>query len=706
MKRYENEEIWKSALGAIKVFRNNKHQCGELTDEDIKNRCSELAAYDCNDKEISKSKLELRQMEDKGEIFNSHLFIRLARHFYLEEVIEKKNTSEERILMETLHAFLGNHYYFETKSEVFSELYTLGYKYPQKYDTSVKNDIFINRMADSAIYLKDEGFKIGVEKDSIKYDHIVEQNIFSMLEKKIEAVGGVYILKEIMNEYINKNYIPSIERFYISRKSNNKRNEPLNLLINLAVKHLNTDIRSNYGVEKLDSVNKIIRLAEAWLDISDIQGTSSIEYSMFEVQDFPYYLKNEMIFEKMCIPAQYTSKFILLLLENLIKPWFDLVLNSEKNYKYEEYRKIAEYILNQKKHFGSINIYDIKKKTNFAKYKIESILKDISIPKRNVNLEFTSLEGKVNLCTRPLISDLLNNYIFINQHFTGIGFFIAAHEMIKQKKSDLDRVQGPIVEEILRNEMKAKGYDYLYGKYKEKNGLKESDCDVILQGEKINFLEVKKKSATEEFNLIDDVSMLKSLSYGMIRAQKQAFSHELYMRKNKGMQLQIGSMIKKVLYDENQFPAVKISICLPEYSFLTSSAFSRRLIELLVMAKISSVEEVREKDLDNLNNYGEQIRKIIELINEGKNIDIDKVGFFSLFCSLQQVLTAIWSCDNKEEFLEVVHDWIYTDDKNLDPYISLLHTISDKEDPQKRKIRDALKEFSKQHPYCKILRTI
>ena len=178
------------------------------------------------------------------------------------------------------------------------------------------------------------------------------------------------------------------------------------------------------------------------------------------------------------------------------------------------------------------------------------------------------------------------------------------------------------------------------------------------------------------------------------------------MRKNKGMQLQIGSMIKKVLYDENQFPAVKISICLPEYSFLTSSAFSRRLIELLVMAKISSVEEVREKDLDNLNNYGEQIRKIIELINEGKNIDIDKVGFFSLFCSLQQVLTAIWSCDNKEEFLEVVHDWIYTDDKNLDPYISLLHTISDKEDPQKRKIRDALKEFSKQHPYCKILRTI
>lgn len=706
MKHCENEYSWKIALEEVEKIRNNEQQYSELTDEDIDKRCCELAIYNCNDEIISKSKLELRQMENRGEIFNSHLFRRLAKHFYLEEVIEKKNTSEERILMETLHAFLGNNYYFEVKREVFFELYTLVYNYPRKDDASVKNDIFINRMADSAIYLKNEGFKIGIEKDSIKYDHIVEQNIFSMLDKKIEAVGGVYILKEIMNEYINKNYIPLIDRFYISRKSNDERNEPLNLLINLAVKHLNTDIRSDYGVEKKDSINKIIRLAEAWLDISDIQGTSTIEYSMLELHDFPYYLKNEMIFEKMCIPAQYSSKFILLLLDNLIKPWFDLVLNSEKNYKYEEYRKIAEYILTQKKHLGCINIYDIKNKTNVAKYKIENILKDISIPKRNVNIEFTSLDGRVNLYTRPLISDLLNNYIYINQHFTGIGFFIAAHEMIKQKKSNLDRVQGTIVEEILRNEMKSKGYDYLYGKYEEKNGVPQSDCDVILLGEKINFLEVKKKSATEEFNLIDDVSMLKSLSKGMIRAQKQAFSHELYIRKNKGMQLKMGSMIKKVLYDENQFPAVKISICLPEYSFLTSSSFSRRLLELLVIAKVSAVEEARQVDLDNLNDYGEQIRKIIELINEGKNIDIHKVGFCSLFCSLQQVLTAIWSCDNKEEFLEVIHDWIIIDDKNLDPYISLLHTIGYQQNPEERKIRDALKNFSKQHPYYKILRTI
>lgn len=706
MKRFENSNTWKVALDAIEEFENKEQKYDKLTDDEIEKRCYELASYVIDDKIKTKSELELRQLENDGEIFNSHLFLRLARHFYLEEVIEEKNTLEKRILMETLHAFLGNQYYFDVKNDVFIELCILANKYPRKYDTSIKTDISINRMVESAVYLKNKGFEIGVKKASIKYGDEVEKNIFSMLDKKMEVVGGIHILKKVMNEFINKNYIPSIDRFAISRTIDNSRNEPLNLLINLSVRHLNSGITGIYDNERNDSITKIVRLAEAWLDISDIQGDSTIEYSMLGVNDFPYYLKNEMILEKMCIPAQYNARFVLLLLDNLIQPWFDLSLYVEKNYKYEEYRKVAEYMLNQKNLLGQVDTCDMKKKTNVARYKIDKILEDISICKRNINLEFTSLEGKVNLYTRPLISYSLNKYIFIDQHFTGIGFYIAAYDMIKEKINNLDRLQGPIVEKILRDEMKVKGYDYLSGKYKEKNGIKPSDCDVILQGEKINFFEVKKKSSTEEFNLIDDVSMLNSLSFGMIRAQKQAFSHELYMRKNEGMQLEMDSTIKNVVYNEKQFPAIKISVCLPEYSFLTSSTFSRVLMELLVIGKVSAVKETRQSELENFNRYGESIRETVESINEGKKFDSSNVGFFSLFCSLQQILIAIWSCDNKEEFLDVIDDWIYDTDKTLDPYISLLHTRYYQTNTDKSKIRNELKTFLKQHPYCKILRTI
>lgn len=370
MKRFENSNTWKLALDAIEEFENKEQKYDKLTDDEIEKRCYELASYVIDDKIKNKSDLELRQLENDGEIFNSHLFLRLARHFYLEEVIEEENTLEKRILMETLHAFLGNQYYFDVKNDVFIELCILANEYPRKYDTSIKTDSSINRMAESAVYLKNKGFEIGVKKASIKYDDEVEKNIFSMLDEK---------------------------------NGSGRRNT-------------------------------------------------------------------------------------YLLLDNLIQPWFDLSLYVEKNYKYEEYRKVAEYMLNQKNLLGQVDTCDMKKKTNVARYKIDKILDDISICKRNINLEFTSLEGKVNLYTRPLISYSLNKYIFIDQHFTGIGFYIAAYDMIKEKKSNLDSLQGPIVEKILRDEMKVKGYDYLSGKYKEKSGIKPSDCDVILQGEKINHL--------------------------------------------------------------------------------------------------------------------------------------------------------------------------------------------------------------------------
>lgn len=130
------------------------------------------------------------------------------------------------------------------------------------------------------------------------------------------------------------------------------------------------------------------------------------------------------------------------------------------------------------------------------------------------------------------------------------------------------------------------------------------------------------------------------------------------------------------------------------------------LIELLVIGKVSAVKETRQSELENFNRYGESIREIVESINEGKKFDSSNVGFFSLFFSLQQILIAIWSCDNKEEFLDVIDDWIYDTDKTLDPYISLLHTRYYQTNPDKSKIRNELKTFLKQHPYCKILRTI
>ena len=52
--------------------------------------------------------------------------------------------------------------------------------------------------------------------------------------------------------------------------------------------------------------------------------------------------------------------------------------------------------------------------------------------------------------------------MYIDQHFCGIGFYLAACDMIKEYYSELDRMQGIEVENMLREEMKEKGYNCIF----------------------------------------------------------------------------------------------------------------------------------------------------------------------------------------------------------------------------------------------------
>ncbi|MBN1060201.1 hypothetical protein [Clostridium botulinum] len=699
MKRFENSQTWEIALDTLNKFNNTNQFYSELKEDEINIQFHRLSYCNINDKNNTKSEIELRGLENKGEIFNSHLLIRIAKHLYLENAIENKDNVDKITILITLHAYLGNGYYFKVSVDIFNKLYSLGNICPSKYYASFEEQSSIKRVVESALYLKNKGFDFFITESRIETNENLEKSIFEILDKKVSIVGGLNFLQKIINKYISCNYIELIDRFIITRSVDDSRNEPLNLLINLAARHLYTRENNEKNIQIMD---EIIRIAQAWLDISDIQGESAIEYASMQYNDFPYYLKNEMIFEKMCIPVQYSKKFILKSLDYLIKPWFDKY--AKKQYKYTEYRKVTKYILSMQVCLGTITAVRIKNETHIAMHKVKKILEDIALPSNEVNTEFTCLDGKINFFNKPLIKIPINKYFFIDQHFSGFGFYLVAYDAIKENYKLIDREQGLIVEEILRDEIKKKGFKFSYGNYEKLNNIEGSDCDLVLEGKKICFFEVKKKFAMDEFNSIDDVSMLNSLSAGMIRAQKQAFSHELYLKENKFMKLINESGIEKIEFNEEMLPSIKVSICFPEYAFLTDSIFSRMLLELLMISSFSTRDESRQKKLENLNKYGKEIHDIVEIINEGKLIDAKDVGFLSLFCSLQQILTAIWCCDTKEQFLEILNVWIYSTDKTLNPYISLMYTIHSRNNKSSQSdLHKAMIDFAEKHGNIKVL---
>ena len=670
MKQYYNQESFKLIL---KIMRNMKNFNDidlinkETNNRSLKENCCSLSYYNINDSTEKGMKMNQRELdlkEQEGEIFNSYLLKIIARCLLLKGRVNNEDTNNLRIILEKLHYCLGNGYYFKTEEDIIKKLLIYGKNSTISKNEFIGDDKYIEQIAKSALYLKSKGIHICVGDEGIKCSEEIVKKIFDLLDEKIKIVGGVPFYIEIMKRFVNNTYCAIMDRYLLTRKVDNERNEPINLLLQLSGRHLQ-DRGVDSEEKRKELIDEIILIAESFLDIIVIQGESVFEYVNMDFRMLPYYLKNEMYFDKICIPMQYSKQFILKSMDYLIKPWFD---RANRKYCYKDYRKVAEYILSINCLKYNINSQQVKNETKIELYKIDQILEDISNPIADINKEYISFDKKTNLFSRPLIKISLNGYYMIDQHFSGIGFYFAAYDLIKKNYSKLDREQGLELEKMLHDEMKQKGYNFLTGKYNDMNGIVGSDCDLVLDKEYLYFLEVKKKSVMEEFDAVDDVSLFNSLAAGMIKAQVQSFSHELYLRKNKNLNLYNGNTYI-IKLDKKKLPARKISICFSEYSFLTSKLFSNKLLVSLLICNYNSVD--KKKDLKVLKKCADKLRKTIaELKKEVESLN--RIEFFSLFCSMQQILTAIWCTDNEEQFIKIINKWIYSQNKTLNPYIDII----------------------------------
>ena len=451
------------------------------------------------------------------------------------------------------------------------------------------------------------------------------------------------------------------------------------MLISLAIKHLNINDK-NYD-KKECQCREIIDLAQAWYNILEVEGESGIEYAMATVNRYPLELYNQIIVDKFCIPKQYTKDYILASLDHMIQPLFYL---CNKKYSYSDYRKVACYLMNQPFFIGVLDRSVMKRQLDVANYKIDLILEDISIPAMQVNAEFTNIDAACNHYKWPLIRFPMERYVYIDYHICGFGFYNVIYEIIKRCDGSLDKKQGIYVENMLKEELQKKGYGYFSGKYaalKEKN-LNDSECDLVMQSNSTFFFEVKKTSISDELENMDDVTMLQQLAKGMVRAQKQCFLHELYLRENGSICLEDNGVERVIEPVGKLEKCLKISVCHQEYSFLTSKSFSSLLLETILSGRIDVKDSARKNDLDALNKLGKQILDIYSRNGKQERIVPREVAFYSLFCSLQQILTALWNSKDEEEFLYMVKEWIYCQDKSLDPYLQILIHIYHRENPE------------------------
>lgn len=126
---------------------------------------------------------QLWQMEEDGEIVNSHIFIRMAKHYFLQEKLTMKDYSKERILCATIHSYIGNMYYFLVQKDVFKRIFMLGMKLVETQEYDVIYDTFLKEIEKSIYIVQKYGIKLSATNGCIDWNDKTNKKIFEILEK-------------------------------------------------------------------------------------------------------------------------------------------------------------------------------------------------------------------------------------------------------------------------------------------------------------------------------------------------------------------------------------------------------------------------------------------------------------------------------------------------------------------------------------------
>ena len=315
MKNIENNKTWDLIIPVID--RVVSHNVETKENEDItKEKCAKLALYSYKaDVETAKiTEHELLKMEREGQIVGSNILVRIKRYYYILSKMQNLDCSKQLQLLTNLSSCLCNQFYYKVEESTIEQLLIYGLRLP---DFSIDiPQIQLDRMIESAKLLKNYGINPEIEYTGFSCSEKTSQEIFNLVEGKIKSVSGNYVLSKIFSEFFAE-YIPMFDLYNISRNVKDERNEPINVLLNLSVKHLRANIISSDADIIESKVNEIFQITRAWLDVFDIQSESGMEYSMMRVENFPLYFNNEIIYDKMCTPKQYSKKYILLLLDFL-----------------------------------------------------------------------------------------------------------------------------------------------------------------------------------------------------------------------------------------------------------------------------------------------------------------------------------------------------------------------------------------------------
>lgn len=614
-------------------------------------------------------KFNARKEAQSGNWFSSRIFIDLKRQLYLEaKLINPEHIIPVQIL-HTLHAYTGNGFYYLFDEATVVKLFEYAFDLFLVTGNGYWNSRTMNDVDSLISAVKHFGLKYSIdyeiENGKVLLTDNAHQKIHENIERLVRNIGGITVIRLLFERYLKTKFDKQIDRYLIHRNKSTLGSNvslqpiPYQYITQIALKFLkikvSTVLEMPLSTEQIDNAfSDLINDSRTYVNLLQVYNPSVMYDAMIEFESLPEYISNNIIFEVMCIPQQYSPNFIELLIKKLYLP---KIKNAEGCFflKSKNLPKLIRTILNYAP-CSIITEDSLHKETNIRKSFIREFLAHFSQECNKVNAEFNSILERTNTHEYPLIHLGNGEYFFLSPHFSGYAFCERIYKTLKSIFGRVfDVILGEAVEALAKELLDEKGYCYKYGHYAIGVDNEQGECDLILETDKrILFIELKKRPLPEEFEMGDDVEVLKCLGEGMLTAQKQAFKHRLYLKKHGKISL-YKNVDESIPFSElvgNGRMIDTISICLPEYCFFTTKTLASRIIESMYFVTYNAYDPEKRNRLDKLNKLSDEFRSLVDEYADGKKIDLHQLFFNVSFKSLQQFWTALNCSCSKEQFIE------------------------------------------------------
>lgn len=623
---------------------------------------------------------------ERGEWFVSKDFRSIITHLQLLKSLEGEDFSVEIDVLETLLAHLGNEVYYdicklEELLECAVDLYLVAKRDNNIYAFVMNEDMTL--LIHAVKILRKEGTQFEIVQGEPVMLPDSEEAVIRNIDKLIKQVGGMFFVKKLFENELMPKYNSQLGRYLIYRSKKifwgddkPESRIPYHYLIQLSLKHLKVKTLQTRE-SQMALYDKIIKIAKAYFEVLHLQGYSMFEDIFGTLTDFTFKLYKNLCFEKMYVPRQYHPDYLTMLLRNMLEPYYMHQNATIRTYSFANYVKTAEHIT--KTAMGPTIFYknELKDILKISEYKLSAILNDVSIDVEQVNQNFIHYLDETNTWRKPLIRLDEEIYFCLDGRMSGYGFYEVMYQIIFcVYGASFSAEQGDLLEEMVYKMFRSKHFSFVYGRYKQIDDLPERDCDMILDNNDTTmFIEIKKCPLPTSYERGNDIQVLKSLGKGMLYAQEQIMWHKVRLKEKGKLELYDKKWRKIQDYSLRNKRVIAVSICMPEYDFLTDRHITEAFLESSLLMSYHAIDPKEEKSLEGINKTAHQIRVLVNRLYDGKTIDVRDAFFYSQFRSLQQIWTILQLCNTKEEFFDMCKNQLFVSYGSGDVYVEILNTL-------------------------------